>query len=559
MNIENTIETSYNYPPMPKKVELRKPNPELMKKLGPAALIYALFLTFCLYKNPNGITYPFYVAGTIGFSVYTIKKLGASWKKENIFVIAACLLIGISTCLTADIRIMHMNKLLLLFLNVYFILHTYCNTVDWRFGKYVSAMFEFAGKSIGKVFTPFADLGEYIKLHKNEKNSQVLYALVGIGISIPLILIVGSLLVSADVVFKDAVDTMFQGWDFADIIGVLFWIIFYFTFSYGMITVLEEKNLTETVKDCKQFPPIIAIMSTGIITIIYVFFSYIQITYLFGAKGILPEGFTYAEYAREGFFQLLFVCILNLLIVLVGISLFKESKILKTILCVISLCTFVMIASSAYRMILYIRFYYLTFLRIFVLWALVVIALLMVGIIVQIFKKNFPLFQYGLTIITICYIIFSFSRPDYIIAKVNTANMVFDAKGNVVEEPLWDWEAEKYKSSCLPLMAEQFFLGHTYGDTWYVNELCADAAPVFMSEETVSEYYEFADFRDAIHEKYESSGWSDEKEAAYKKISKKEPWNEWFMRRHLNEAEDCKGRKYNFSKAYAKQFVRVEK
>ena len=75
------------------------------------------------------------------------------------------------------------------------------------------------------------------------------------------------------------------------------------------------------------------------------------------------------------------VCILNLMIVLVGINLFKESKILKTILCVISLCTFVMIASSAYRMILYIRFYYLTFLRIFVLWALVVIALLMIGII----------------------------------------------------------------------------------------------------------------------------------------------------------------------------------
>ena len=160
-----------------------------------------------------------------------------------------------------------------------------------------------------------------------------------------------------------------------------------------MITVLQEKDINEKVKDCKQLPPIIAIMSTFVITIIYVLFSYIQITYLFGEKGILPEGFTYAEYAREGFFQLLFVCILNLMIVLVGINLFKESKLLKTILCVISLCTFVMIASSAYRMILYIRFYYLTFLRIFVLWALVVIALLMIGIIVQIFKNNFPLFR----------------------------------------------------------------------------------------------------------------------------------------------------------------------
>ena len=558
-NLQETIITNadpqvrgYAYPPMPPRIEVRKANPELMKKLGPSAILYALFLTLCLYKNPNGITYPFYVAGTIGFSVYIIKKLGASWKKENILVVTACFLLGISTCLTDDTRIVFMNKLLLLFLNVYFILHTYCNTLGWRFGKYVTAMCDFGVKSFGKIFTPFSDLGEYIRLHRNEKNSQVLYALIGVGISVPLILIVGGLLVSADLVFKDAVDTMFNGWDLADIFGVVLWIIFYFAFSYGMITVLQEKDINEKVKDCKQFPPIIAIMSTFVITIIYVLFSYIQITYLFGEKGILPEGFTYAEYAREGFFQLLFVCILNLMIVLVGINLFKESKILKTILCVISLCTFVMIASSAYRMILYIRFYYLTFLRIFVLWALVVIALLMIGIIVQIFKKNFPLFQYGLTIITICYIIFSFSRPDYLIAKVNVGNMVFNVRGYVTEEPLWYSEENENN---LPPMQEQFFLGHSYTDKWYINGLCADAAPVIMTEDSVKAYQEYDTFKKEIHAKYEEEVWTDEKQAAYKEITKKETWNKTYMERMLKEAEECKGRKYNFSKAFVKQFL----
>ena len=562
MNTDNLQETTitntdpqirgYAYPPMPPRIEVRKANPELMKKFGPSTILYALFLTLCLYKNPNGITYPFYVAGTIGFSVYIIKKLGASWKKENILVLTACFLLGISTCLTDDTRIVFMNKLLLLFLNVYFILHTYCNTLGWRFGKYVTAMCDFGVKSFGKIFTPFSDLGEYIRLHKNAKNSQVLYALIGVGISVPLILIVGGLLVSADLVFKDAVDTMFNGWDLADIFGVVLWIIFYFAFSYGMITVLQEKDINEKVKDCKQLPPIIAIMSTFVITIIYVLFSYIQITYLFGEKGILPEGFTYAEYAREGFFQLLFVCILNLMIVLVGINLFKESKLLKTILCVISLCTFVMIASSAYRMILYIRFYYLTFLRIFVLWALVVIAFLMIGIIVQIFKKNFPLFQYGLTIITICYIIFSFSRPDYLIAKVNVGNMVFNVRGYVTEEPLWYSEENENN---LPPMQEQFFLGHSYTDKWYINGLCADAAPVIMTEDSVKAYQEYDTFKKEIHAKYEEEVWTDEKQAAYKEITKKETWNKTYMERMLKEAEECKGRKYNFSKAFVKQFL----
>ena len=40
--------------------------------------------------------------------------------------------------------------------------------------------------------------------------------------------------------------------------------------------------------------------------------------YLFGGLMQLPSGYTYARYAREGFFQLLFVCILNVIIVLLG-------------------------------------------------------------------------------------------------------------------------------------------------------------------------------------------------------------------------------------------------
>ena len=45
-------------------------------------------------------------------------------------------------------------------------------------------------------------------------------------------------------------------------------------------------------------------------------FSGIQIFGLFLGKMQLPEGYTYAQYAREGFFQLLAVSILNLILVL---------------------------------------------------------------------------------------------------------------------------------------------------------------------------------------------------------------------------------------------------
>ena len=60
-----------------------------------------------------------------------------------------------------------------------------------------------------------------------------------------------------------------------------------------------------------------------------------------------------------------------------------------------SLCTFIMIASSVMRMIIYIRYYYLTFLRIFVLWMLAVLFVMFIGVLINIYRESFPLFRYG--------------------------------------------------------------------------------------------------------------------------------------------------------------------
>ena len=116
----------------------------------------------------------------------------------------------------------------------------------------------------------------------------------------------------------------------------------------------------------------------------------------------LPSGYTYARYAREGFFQLLFVCILNVIIVLLGSGLFRRNKVLNAFLILITLCTYIMIASSAYRMGLYVSEYGLTATRLCVFWALGVIALFMLGVILSICKPAFSLFRYGIIVIGVC-------------------------------------------------------------------------------------------------------------------------------------------------------------
>jgi hypothetical protein len=68
-------------------------------------------------------------------------------------------------------------------------------------------------------------------------------------------------------------------------------------------------------------------------------------------------------------------------------------------------------------MLLYIGAYHLTFLRLFVLLALVILSLILAGVIIAVYRKSFPLFRYCVAVITVCYLAFAFSKPDYYIAS----------------------------------------------------------------------------------------------------------------------------------------------
>ena len=144
-----------------------------------------------------------------------------------------------------------------------------------------------------------------------------------------------------------------------------FSMLFSFFSSYCILTFLKKKSIREEISDKRTGEPLIAITFTSILSVIYFLFSAVQIIYLFAGKGDIPSTYAYPDtyasryssYAREGYFQLLFVCMINLFLVLICLNRFKENKALKVILTIISLCTYIMMASSAMRMIMYIRYY----------------------------------------------------------------------------------------------------------------------------------------------------------------------------------------------------------
>ncbi len=392
---------------------------------GIGCLLYSAFYAFCLYRNTSGITYPFFVVGTLCCFFFSMKKLGVPFKKSSICYIMAITLLGISNCMTVSPQILAMNKCGIFILFLVLMLHTVYDDKEWDFNKYLYAFFHTTCSFFLCLFCPFADMISYFDAKKQEKSgkkSLFLPALAGFFIALPILFFMTLLLTSADVVFENMLSELMKAMNIFTAAKVLFLIVVVFFSSYAVLSVLCKKEVKEKTEEKTRFDAVIAIVITSMLCLLYMAFSIVQILYLFIGNMTLPENYTYARYAREGFFQLLLVSVINFLIVLICLRLFQESKVLRTILTIVCGCTFIMIFSSALRMILYIESYSLTFLRLFVLWALMVIFLLMAGVTAFIFYRQFPLFLYGLSVVTICYIALSFSHPDYLVARYNLIN-----------------------------------------------------------------------------------------------------------------------------------------
>ena len=438
--------------------------------IAPSAIAYSVWYVFCMYRNGSGVTFPFFVAGSLWFFCFSLSKLGITLKKGSSFYMTAMLLLGISTFCTDDQFLVFFNKLGIFLLLMSFLLKQFYDTSRWKLGKYLGSMGALVFAGIGELGRLISDGKEYNKGRERKADRRVWYFVTGLLIGIPLLLFVLLLLASADAVFRQMTERLFSNIRPGDIVAILFRILVLLFASYALVAYLCKRKIRETVADTRKGEPILAITVTGLLTVTYLLFSGIQIAGLFLGRLRLPEGYTYAMYAREGFFQLLAVSFLNLVRVLAGINFFRYSKVLKIILTIMSLCTFVMIASSAMRMVIYIRYYYLTYLRILVLWALVLLVLLFAGVVVTIWKETFPLFRYHMTVTAVLYLALSFAHPDYMIAKVNLENAVTS-----------DGEEQRMETDLLSFEGGQFFLAkEPYQDYDYISRLSADAAPVLV-------------------------------------------------------------------------------
>ena len=401
------------------------------------ALLWAALAILLIYRNRASIAYPIFMASTLAILAWDAKSMGKSLIRNiegkidiKLFYCISLMLLSIDKCLTSSNDLQFGNGLGILLLFSCLLLKLYSN----QEAKEITTMFikiaDFFIVPLSNLTKPFIDaaaakqakamaaLGADQPLEESKGKKAFKSIIIGLLIAIPLLWIVIALLASADLVFGKIVKDILSCIKFPEIdedwIGVPFKFFLSFMAFYTWIACLPAENFYEK-KEGKKFDAIVAITFNSLIALVYLLFSGIQFVYLVGQMQ-LPDGYTYAEYAHEGFYQLLAVTILNLMLVSFCKKHFADNKILKAILVIISLCTYVMIASSALRMYLYVGVYGLSHLRVYVLWLLVVLTVWTTILIAGIFKDGIHYFRIITVFVTVWYLVFAFSFPDKWIA-----------------------------------------------------------------------------------------------------------------------------------------------
>ena len=305
------------YTPPPKDTLYHTKVQENFHIYGAATFLFACIYAFCVYRNPSGITYLLFVLSGIFYIHFCLKKLEVKATKGTYFYFISMILLAISTFCTDSWLIIFFNKIGVLLLTISMLLRIFYNTRKWSFAKHFDAVFLTAVAGVEAIAAPFSNLAWYVKNKLDKKKSKYLYALLGLVLAIPLFVIVLLLLTSADIVFKNMTNHFFELFEFGNISLVGWLICSMFFFGYCLLVAFSKRTIEEEVKDKRKGEPWIAIPVVAVLTLIYMVFSGVQILYLFMGNMELPAGYTYAQYAREGFFQLLTVGILNLILVLV--------------------------------------------------------------------------------------------------------------------------------------------------------------------------------------------------------------------------------------------------
>ena len=406
-----------------------------IRLLAVLALIAGIVFDYLFFGKAIGVSYPLFLA--VFYCVFWV----ASHKRVSFqidfgwFLFVPILLLSAAFAIHSNPVLLARNSVLiplLLLVQTTLLVYGY----EWSsvrcVSRFIGRLTDHISVNVPKVFLELISLAKVANRMVPEKRKTLKNIFIGLIISVPLLVIVIPLLASADTVFQNFLADILKSLEsigsipLAEHVGVI-----------GIITVLLFGYLAVVLKAEVEGASVPVERGTGgsdatiVVTVlvmvnaVYILFCAIQFTYLFGGEEVIRSipDYTYAEYARRGFSELIVVTVINLSILLIGLRFTKNDgkldRLVLALRCLLVLCTVIMLYSAHLRLKLYEDAYGYTYARIFAHTFIGFLFTLFMLTLYKLWRRELPLLKAFAVAALLAYTTLNYVNIDAIIAQRN--------------------------------------------------------------------------------------------------------------------------------------------
>ncbi|HBG74026.1 MAG: hypothetical protein A2X25_08490 [Chloroflexi bacterium GWB2_49_20] len=295
------------------------------------ALVLGWLFDFLFWKQSPGINFAIYVILCLAGGLYGLRMDGIKPAARSQFLMIPIFFFAVITFVRQEPLSLFLAYALTLFL-MGLLVTTFVGGRWGSFGlaDYLAAYLRLTG---GVLTKPFMLLN--VKRQQQEetvgkpRKKNAWPVVRGILIAIPILVVFSALLSSADLVFAQRLDAFVSLFRLEKLPEYIFRVIYILIGAYLLVGVFlhaaisshNEKLIGEEKPLVSPFLGFIeSSIILGSVAILFALFVVIQFQYFFGGQAnIHIDGYTYAEYARKGFGELIMVAVFSLLLFL-GLS-----------------------------------------------------------------------------------------------------------------------------------------------------------------------------------------------------------------------------------------------
>jgi hypothetical protein len=280
---------------------------------------------FLFWKKPApGINFFIFVVLCLGTGIYLLNADGLRLSLRSGLLLLPIAFFSAVTFVRQEPMTVFLSVVMTLFLMGVFAL-TYLSGEWIKYGllDYIIGYLRLFGSMIARPIGFNAEVRQGQPSLSEKRPSRVWPVVRGIVIALPVIAIFAALLSSADPIFANRLEDFTKLFKIDNLPEYIFRLVYILLFAYALAgTFLHAAQKSgETVNEKSLVSPFLGFTEStivlGSLVALFVVFVVIQFQYFFGGQAnINLEGYTYSDYARRGFGELVAVAFFSLLLLL---------------------------------------------------------------------------------------------------------------------------------------------------------------------------------------------------------------------------------------------------